>query len=674
MLEENLYKNPFSDYNANTMDSEQIIHFWENPFNKYLLDITEEEFASEKTPLFFTGGRGTGKTMLLKHFDISAEILRAEKEEKELKKYINDNGYIGLYIRFDSPLLKGFNGLGLDYEKWEVIFTHFFEMTIAKAFIDSLCKLEDKKVFNEDEKQVIINKIKEIIPIKVNSLKEISLWFKNGINYVNTFRSDIAFETIIFAPEKRFSSGELSKALVKIIKEACPILRKVNFLVLIDEYENFLEYEQKIVNSMIKFSNDISFRIGMRPMGFHTFATVSENEFIKETRDYRNVVLENPLIKKDPIKKEQIKVSGYIDFLLGIAEKRLKSVKLFNQNGLTDLRTFLGEKEDPISEANNIVKGRTLHIDVYLKEIKKLYAKQKKANFVITKKQLEKLRCPENPLFEMQNMRMLLKPFSIEYVIKAFTDYKSGIKSAEATKYRNDYTNKYKLAYVFVLRSIYRIENKQYYGVNDYAYLSSGIVGMFIELCRCAFQYAFFSSKDNLFKGVILPDIQTKAARDVGKSELEQVKRISKVGNYVYNLATNIGREFTEYHIDKRIKYPETNQISFNSSKLENHSFESDVFQAAVMWSVLQKKKDLQQAGIGKKDEEIYILNRIFAPIFNISARTRGGHNLELDVDKFKKFIEKEEIGENIKDDEEVNYIMPSLFDNINNLDEDNGE
>ena len=100
--------------------------------------------------------------------------------------------------------------------------------------------------------------------------------------------------------------------------------------------------------------------------------------------------------------------------------------------------------------------------------------------------------------------------------------------------------------------------------------------------------------------------------------------------------------------------------------------YEKSVFDAAVMWSVIQKKKDLQQAGIGKDDEEIYILNRIFAPVFNISARTRGGKNLELDAEKFKRFIAKEEELDNItvEDcdvDEEVEeaYSQVNIFDII---------
>lgn len=664
MLKESLYRNPFSDYNANTMNSEQITHYWENPFENYVVDITESEVASDTKPIVFTGGRGTGKTMILKHFDLSSEMVRAKNEGIDLRTYLLKNKYIGLYVRFDLPLLKGFDGLGLNGNEWEVIFAHFFEMSVAKTIVDALGRLIENSVI-EDKEELFVEKLNEIVPVNGKEIKDFSKWFRKEINYVNTYRSSIVFEKTEFRPEKFITMGELSRAFTACIKEVYPILKDINFLILLDEYENFLIYQQRIVNSILKFADNVAFRVGMRPTGFHTFDTVSEDEFIKEKRDYRNILLENPLIKKEG------DGTKYIQFLKGIAEKRLMSVPYFSERGMTDLSLFLGEREDPVNEAKQIIKGKSIHFDVYKEEIKKKY-KEKKWKYTITDEQYNALRYPDNPLFEMQNLRMLLKPYKYEFVLKAFRDYIDGIKSEESKKYKNDYQNKYKLAYVFVLRSIYRVENKKYYGVTDFAYMSSGIAGMFIELCRCAFQYAYFSERDELLKGRISPEIQTRAAKDVGKTELDQIKRINKVGNQVYNFAINVGRSFIVDHIDKRIKYVETNQLSLNSSLLENGTFEKSVFDAAVMWSVIQKKKDLQQAGIGKDDEEIYILNRIFAPVFNISARTRGGKNLELDAEKFKRFIAKEEELDSITIEEcdvdeevEETYSQVNIFDII---------
>ena len=149
MLKEDSYRNPFADYNANTMNSEQLTHYWENPFENYVVDITESDVSSDTKPIFFTGGRGTGKTMILKHFELSSEFVRADIEKKDFITFLDENKYIGLYLRFDVPLLNGFYGLGLSTEAWQVIFAHFFEMVIAKTIVDSMIKLLDKGVVEE---------------------------------------------------------------------------------------------------------------------------------------------------------------------------------------------------------------------------------------------------------------------------------------------------------------------------------------------------------------------------------------------------------------------------------------------------------------------------------------------------------------------------------------------
>ncbi len=635
MYLENTYRNPFSDFNANTLDSQQIIDYWESPFENYLKQITEADIALEKTPIIFTGGRGSGKTMLLKQFSLNAQIKRAELEKRSLREYLLEKGAFGIYVRFDSPLLMSFEGLGNDTNQWSIVFTHFFEMAVCKAFLDGYILLSKNGVIGKEEEKILIDEAIRILEYpKLESLEEITEKLKKDINYVNRYKSDIPFKNVEFEPEKLYSFGELTYKVGSILNEACPLFKDINKLLLIDEYENFLGYQQKIVNSLMKFTNGIAFRIGMRPMGFHSYDTISNNEHIRENRDYRNVDFDNLLISKEG--------SGYLDFLYRIAEKRLNSVEYFKSNNITNIKSVLGDKENHLEEALKIVKGRDKHINEYIKDIKIIYAKRKKT-YNITDEHIERLRCKENPLYEMQNMRMLLKPFDVDYVIKAFEDYKNKIKSPEAKKYKNDYENKYKLSYLFVLKSIYKVESKQYYGFNDYAYLSSGIVGIFIELCRRSFQYAYFGEKDYLFEGHISPELQTKAALDVSSSEFEQIQRIYKVGNHIYLFIKNLGRRFSKRHIEKRITYPETNQFSFDSSSLIKGSFEEQIFKNAVKWSVIQKKQFLQQASIGEEDEEIYVINRILAPTFQLSVRTRGGFNEKITLDAFKHMYSVEE-------------------------------
>lgn len=657
MYLEDTYKNPFSEYNANTMDTQQIVDYWLSPFDNNILGITEREVASERTSLIFMGGRGSGKTMLLKHFSFEAQKLRSEIEKESIKRYLVNSEYIGLYIRFDSPLLRSFDGLGLSLNQWDTVFTHFFELVVAKAYFDILNTLCNQNELAETEINDLLSQL--VILLNLDSDKKwtfesILQYVIDSMNYVNVFRSKSAFSKQDFSPTQIYTFSKLSHGIANSISSAINEFNNLNFLILIDEYENFLPLQQKIVNSMIKLSKDnhVAFRIGMRLEGFHTYDTVSDNEFIKENRDYRKIQFDDFIMKKD-------NENNYKKYLQKIAERRLAEVPIFRDKNLTDIVGFLGDSENYEEEALAIVSNQDRHFEEYKKEIKKYYNQKKRFEFTISESEYNSLKHATNPLLEMQNLRLLLKGNPVNWVQKAFYDYLNKTDSDESKKYKLDYISKYKLSYLFVLCSIYR-KPKLYYSFNDYCYLSSGIVGLFIELCRCAFQYAFFEDRDSLFSGHISDKIQSKAARDVAISELDQIKKIARYGSRIYCFTKNVGNMLSDLHADKRIRYPETTQFSIDSSQFDNETETYHTFKTAIMWSVVQKKIGLQQASIGDKDEEIYILNRIYSPEFGISLRTRGGFNKKFSIIDLENLMSKSQFSVQSNISNDTDKIIPN--------------
>ena len=103
------YRNPFSEYDTNVMSSEQISEFFTEPYDSFT--IPESKIINDKSPIIFVGGRGTGKTMLLRQF--SYNVQKIAKNETYLEK-IRRTKYIGIYFRVDKPLLQSLAALG-DY-------------------------------------------------------------------------------------------------------------------------------------------------------------------------------------------------------------------------------------------------------------------------------------------------------------------------------------------------------------------------------------------------------------------------------------------------------------------------------------------------------------------------------------------------------------------------------
>lgn len=613
------YRNPFSEFDSNVMSSEQISEFFTEPYDSFT--IPEAKIISDKSPIIFIGGRGTGKTMLLRQF--SYNVQKIVSNETYLEK-VKRTKYIGVYFRVDKPLLQSLSGLGTsssipNFE--EKIFTHYLELTIFKEYLEILKILTtDADISCGDGRyKLILSIMKDLIGLSNNeiieSIDDLLRYVIGEINYIWQYQSDKAIDidnSVKFAPKSnlilqgRLSDEFCNTEILKILE-----IEDVSFLLMLDEFESFSEKQQMVINAAMRYNKSygIRFRIGMRPYGFKTYDTVNSEDFVKEGRDYSKIEFDNPLVKKQNNDK-------YFALIKKITEKRLASVPMFVGKNIVDI---LGEDENLEEEAKEIVKGKTTHLDVYLKEINKNKSSDQKMTF----DDLSSIR-DENPLFEMECLRLLLKGESLEFVKTALSDYKNKVKSTAAKKFSDDYDKKYKLSFVFVLCSIYRREKKGYYGFNDYCHLSCGIIGAFIELCRRAFDLAYFRDAIALENGKISKEIQTDAAYEFSYAERDMIKRIFECGTKLSIFIKNLGDSFSYIHRDIYLRYPETNMFPVVTNLSDENQ---KLLDKACMWSLIIKKPNVQDPSGNGKTRDMYVLSRVFAPVFKISYRTRGGFN-----------------------------------------------
>ena len=609
MISEDSFNNPFADYNANTMKSSKILEYWCSPFTKSM-PISESDLYKEGMPLVFMGGRGTGKTMFLKYFSYQVQKYEVCKknQSKNILKHLKERGGIGFYLRIDGPILRSFAENGLSPEKWDAIFTHYFELLVCKSYIEVI---QDLVICDElDIKDLELKFVPKIavhlgLPKEeVKTIDDVLATVESELKEVTNFRAQIALSDVEFKPLKVFASQDLSFGVAEIAKKNIKEFKKdFNFVVFIDEYENFTERQQRVINTLLKFVKyGITFRIGMRLEGFHTFDTVSENEFIKEGSDYSNIIFENFLNK----------TKEYKEFLIKIAEKRLESINELKKGGHLDISKMLGSREDLENEAIELLKART---NPY-KHFELLRLCENKIDIEVVR---DIIGHPENPLLEMLNILWVIRGHNPEYVANTMRQYLEGEKSDSVKKYRRDYVDKYKLSLMILLAHSYK-KHKKYYSFNTFCYLSSGIVRNFIELCRKSFQYAHFENRDMLlYNGQISSDIQDKASHDLANSELEMITRIRGHGSNLYRFTNNLGNIFKRYHMDQLLRYPETNQFKCDISSIDDVELQKS-FKAAIEWSIIQGKSG---------DQNKFILNHIFSPKFDVSYRIRGGHHGE---------------------------------------------
>lgn len=612
-------KNPFAACTARDMGYTEVNQYWCPPFSFY--GLNENELFSSVTPIIIEGTRGTGKTMILKHMSYWVQKIMGKSVDKEdIIAHLDFTG-IGVYFRYKADFCNMLMDIELPKSERNVFFLAYYNLFIAKEIGEILGDLLYTDM--EGYGNYCINMGKEL-SIQIENAKEIP-----EILYLRISQLD---EMI----NEGFLSGEWGEALSfarqyislvnRTVKTAGNItsISSIRFILLIDEYENASDF-QGVINTLIKQSDQsipISYRIGMRPRGMENNATLVANEKLQPDRDY----LLRELVFDDNRK--------YREFIISVCKRRLSNEPFYQQNGLTDIVKILGLKENIDEEADTVAREKTMYellSDKYsIDEIEEVK---------------DELHAPKK-LMEMYNILRVLRGEEYHLTGKLSRAYCEGYKyhgdlEEAQINYKSGYSDKYRMSLLYLLLSISKTKKKMYYSFNTYIYLSSGAVNDFISLCRNAFNYCDDDFMRRLLKGdTINQNVQTKAAIQTAQDQLKKLSMSQKYGKEMYTFVDNMGMLFGDYHRDQYVKYPETNQFAFeNEAEIIQDEELNDYFVELVNSGAVIQPVKKQRISIGKRKGNIYKLNRIYAPIYQYSYRTRGGYNHILNKDTFLKAL-----------------------------------
>ncbi len=592
-----------------------------NPFRQFRAEQLREELwklyvpfpATLLTPrpLILEGGRGSGKTMFFICNSWRDRLLSLESLEKTIGELLTANESVGIYYRVE-PFLKYMTGNGRN--DWDHIFSTYLSICIIKELL-FLCE----------------ELISEGILVHSDMIKPFSVFetlFNDNRNVTNFPQAFEAcnyilneIENIINSPNQglNIKLTVVGTLVSKFIDQLTfnTVFSNTTFRIYIDEYETLLEYQQRIINTLIKYSNyKVIYNIGMRPRGMKTSLTISDTEIIQQPDDYHLFKPESFFTPED---NEGQKV--YLNILYEICKKRIMSLG-YNDKLNTDIKFYLGEY-DINKEIEDIVLRKSP--PPFFKELKKqicfLEPDPNKAETFI-----QVLAENAHPINARLHLCLLKRTKRYRPDLTELVQQYKGWLSGENNKYREWFTHN-KLGLVFLLSNEYP-GYKQFYGYEVFAMLSSGVIRYFLELCEQAFDFAFSNGFDWDSIRPLSPQEQTKAARYVSRYKIRNIEKYEPYGRNLRILVQNIGEIFKEYHQNSELTLgePEPNHFSTDYFKISQET--KRVLDSAIMWAVLQERPS-------NKSKETFLpldvydfhLNHIYCPYFGISYRKK--HKME---------------------------------------------
>tara|TARA_R110001592_G_scaffold287291_1_gene556026 strand:+ start:5933 stop:7894 length:1962 start_codon:yes stop_codon:yes gene_type:complete len=572
-----------------------------------------QSFIGERS-LVIEGGRGSGKTTLLGYLSYRTQF--GESYGK------NSRSDIGVCLRADSQFLRTMTGLDHDEDYWLKVFDHYLALYFLREILNAIELILRKKSPNDPLVMDLAvlkgfdagfpDNYKDFVTYVKLSQNRMYGWLQNGAH------SD---EHPVFLPCRHILA-----AFMEIVRESIPELSQSRLLLFIDEYENLLAYQQRLINTGIKHSGQhgIVFNIAVKRNGMPIKETIKGGERLQVTHDYKLISIEDHLLG-----------SHFSTFSAELLLSRLYSDS-------SHMKSIIGlvELSDPRPETLKVRLGNDYKKRV-ISEARRLLPRpshDELGSYAISNPTLlRQLQLWIKRGLESRNEKLLMESFilpdypSASVVCGAILMQKKGVTDAsmlleELGKHskgeKSNFTTGKEWIHNFFLGSFIRLHRSPntpiiaYAGFDNYVSLANQNVRNFIELCH----WAFMNSEQeeggsgHMIKP-ITPLLQAQASRKAANELFREVSGSGDFSTRLQSLANGLGQIFKAKQESLTQSEPESSHFALPGGCDEDAS---KLLVEAVKWSVLIPSSETKTKDPRIEFEE-YRLNPIFSPHFRIS-------------------------------------------------------
>lgn len=565
--------------------------------------FAEPEFFPElqsRNSVVLRGGRGTGKTTLLRCLSYQGQdVLRSRNGVP-----LSDWPFIGLFWRINTNRVTAFSGPELTPERWVKLFGHYVNLELTELIFDFLSWLESR--------DSLVSPMDESLDALAASLNI------SSASSVAGFRSELRKARVVF--EARVNNiadhdGDLGLSmlgapvdlLVGQLRES-PFFRDKTLFFLIDEYENLLDYQQEVFNTLIKHSSDAyCFKVGVKEMGLRRRSTINPNEQLSSPADYHVVSIPEKLSPHFEGFAEQVVGSrlGHIAHINGSAMLPLK--EMFQSLSLDEEATQLGVEQRLGSYRHMLV---------------------------------DSLRPADLALFDS------LSPLQRYFVfVWTHTRPKEIVAAIKGLSSRNAGWNRrfanYSYPLLFGVRAGTSGRRKHYAGWHTVCRLAGANIRYLLELVAGMLQEHVRQGRT--LAETISIEIQTDCAQEIGKKNLQELERDTDQAGSLIRLVLSLGRIFEVLAATPAGHTPEVTQFCLQSTDDfgrelgENERKVRDLLDEAVNAQALVRFPGSKLQRPSQTRDFDYMLHPIFAAFFVCSYRRK--RKIELTEEEFLALV-----------------------------------
>lgn len=423
--------------------------------------------------------------------------------------------------------------------------------------------------------------------------------------------------------------GTLTFGVPKAIASSIASLSTIQFLYLIDEFENLTEPQQKYINTLYRErTSPCSFKIGARLYGVKTYHTLSANEENKKDSEYEVVYLDDYFRK----------LPSYPEFAKNLCVRRLieagyaavemeEFFESFPESQLAEalLKHALGTK--PSIERPYFKK---------LRESMVLGIKKNVAEGVRTEedvdKVIENLSFPDYPLLEKVNSFLLYRDWNKKrHLLRASETINGECCDYIKTPQRK---NRIRVALAYfksdLIAQVLR-ESKQrhfYLGFETFVAMSDGLPRYLLVILKHIHQWAIFNDERPFSHGsVISKESQWRGVKEGSDFFYNDNLRMKgETGTLVRAGIDRLSELFRDIRFSDKPSECSLCTFSIDESRITNEA--RQLINDAQDWSLLVDIESGQKDRNSMRVVAKYQINRMLAPRWDLPIFRRGAVGL----------------------------------------------
>jgi len=629
-------ENPFSVTKATEFSDVEINEYWVNYNIKEKVSFESMLNPKEYLPKYLIGGKGCGKTHILRYFSYPVQKIR----NSSVINTLNTDKYVGIYSVFHGINSTRFSGKGIDESAWSSVFEYYFELYICDSLLVIIQDIFRSLQLTQGLEATLVDSILHLFG-NYKDIKEISN-LDELIGHISELRRKIDSEVLNAAFTRQlkyedikvlFSPGDLLFGIPIIANKQIAELQEVKFIYILDEYEKLYEWQKKFVNTLVWDKKmPVTFWIGARRYGYTTRDTKSGQE-MKSGSEFQDVSLDD-IIRSNEALYKNFAEKLYVNRLVKFYESK---------NLIVDpdlIRISFCKKFEEYSDAkiidDIIVKNRNKEYK-HIKELKLNLVKAYELGLVLPLSEENVKSIVENLISNTSN-NPLEQKYTIYYFYRLWNKIPKNKSVLELSKdvhieylkfkggepsVFNEILDKRKKDFIAQLAKENNVKNTEYSGIQEFIRISQGNARTFILILKKVIEFAKIKGERPLEDGGrISLESQYLAVYETARWFYEDAEVVGEDGKNLYSALKRLSDYFIlERFCDKPV---ETTVSCFNVKCEELSNNAVSCIELMKVHSLIVEDTDGRIEKNSGRKERMFHINKILAPLWNLPTVVRG--------------------------------------------------